>query len=83
MAVYRFKTTCSAFGCERYTRRIDSPRGIFLCPGHWPLVSKRLRSLFNKSYRAMERDPSEKNIRRAARCWARCVKAANNAQFGI
>lgn len=83
MAVTRFKTTCSAFGCELYTRRIDSPRGIYLCPAHWPLVPKPLRQLFNKACRKAERFGGDKNCRRVHRLWGKCVKAADAAQFGI
>lgn len=82
MTVTPFKTTCSAFGCKRYTRTIGE-NGVYLCPGHWPLVPKKLRALQRKTSRAAQRDPSAKNCRRAWRVWNKCVERANRNMFGI
>ena len=83
MTVYRYKTTCAAFGCTRFTRRIDSPRGVYLCPTHWPTVPKRLRRLMNKAFRRQDERGNLKDQARVHRLWAKCVDAANREQFGI
>lgn len=82
MSVTPYKTTCSAFGCARYTRRIGK-NGLYLYPGHWPTVPKRLCDLNNRAYRNAEKDMTLKNWKRAERFWDRCVDHANRAQFGI
>ena len=82
MTVTPFKTTCAAFGCNRYTRRIGE-NGVFLCPAHWPTVPKKLRTLTNKAWRRAERYGGQKNWRRVHRLWKKCVDAANREQFGI
>ena len=70
------KTTCAAFGCKRWTRRF--PVGWqFLCQDHYAMAPKRLRRLYQKSKRRLERFGGEKENARGARLWAKCVAAAN------
>ena len=43
MTIMPVKTTCSAFGCKRYTRAMGE-NGVYPSPEHWSLVPKKLRA---------------------------------------
>lgn len=75
------KTTCAAFGCKRWTRRIE-PGWEFLCQDHWQMVPRRLRRLHNKAKRRAERYGTPKECERAARLWAKC-RAAVDRNIGL
>ena len=86
-AMLNEKITCSAFGCKRWTRRIEGGAEIhkvYLCTDHWPMVPKRLRRLMNKAFRRQDQpNRTFKDVRRTARLWQKCVDHANRNQFGI
>lgn len=68
---------CLVPGCRRTT-----PAGRFsewVCPKHWPAVSRDLRRRYARAKRRAVKDPRWARI--AARLWVRCRQAAIEEAF--
>ena len=82
MTVYKWKTTCSAMGCQRYTKRLPGPNYVYLCPAHWKMVPDRLKRLEGKARRRVTDTNADDHHEVWWYLWRKCVAAANK-NFGM